>query len=453
MKGYDLWLRIDAALAQKIMSYVISHYGREEFEDVFEAMLFQDEPTEHTVATASGAAIYYLLFIERDKNNQTLARQWKNQGWPSLTNDERMMMNYRLDNSYATIIEIQKILDHQTMECVDLLDPKQEKFILLDRSTANSAVRFTQLLTWLNHYPYFSRVANNVVEVPDMIAAEFMDTLKTAFKKESHKRRQLTIKEYLSENFGSFCRLIFELTQEKTKAMLNRMDMHQCRAFYTLEAKFGEVKAILDKYPEFSIRQRNPEEKDLPGTCFYNWVRRGESKKLEDEMLPSFRHEDESQGVGTIGNISLYPDKLIIETFSKQKYAFAKRMIEKYFKDLVSLKNEAVVDMAKQLAERIDEKGEEPFTEKNSSIPWEIEQKLMQSFYKDRYEKFLDEEIPALGSMTPRQAAKEPSMKQQLINLMKLHLKGIEKQNRDKNLGLNIDWVLDKLGLSELKNN
>ena len=395
---------------------------------------------------------YYLLFVEKGHQGKTLAQQWRNQGWPGLTNDERMMMNYRLDNSsYATIIEIQKILDHQAMECIDLLDPKQKKFILLDRNTAKSAVRFTQLLSWLNHYPYFSRLANNALEIPDMIAAEFMDTLKETFKTERRKRRQLTIKEYLSENFGSFCRLLLELTQEKTKAMLNRMDVHQCKALYTLKAKFEEVKAVLDKYPEFSIRERNPEEKDLAGACFYKWLRRGESKKLEEEMLPAFRHENERRGVGIIGNISLYPDKLIVETFSKQKYAFAKKMIEKYFKGLVSLKNEAVVDMAKQLAEKVDERDKESFREESSSIRREIEQKLMQSFYKDRYEKFLDEEIPALGGMTPRQAAKEPSMKQQLINLMKLHLKAIEKQNRDKNLELNIDWVLDKLGLSELK--
>lgn len=72
-------------------------------------------------------------------------------------------------------------------------------------------------------------------------------------------------------------------------------------------------------------------------------------------------------------------------------------------------------------------------------------------FLQTQLRKFLDEKIPALGGMTPRQAAKEPSMKPQLIELMKLHLKGIEKQNRDKNLGLDIDWVLDELGLSELK--
>ncbi|MCK4995031.1 MAG: hypothetical protein KAS13_08330 [Candidatus Omnitrophica bacterium] len=450
IKGYDLWLKIDEILAQKIMSYVIPHYGREKFEKVLESMIYQDEPTEHTKETAAGAAIYYLLFVKKDHRNQTLALQWKNQGWQGLTNDERMMLNCRIDNSYATIIEIQKILDYQAMECIDLLDPKQEKFILFDRSIVKSISRFTQLITWINHYPHFSRMANNAIEVPDMICTEFMNTLREAFKKDSLKRRQLTIKQYLSENFGSFCRLNFELTREKTKAMVGRMDIHQCKAMYTLKGKVEEVKAVLDKYPEFSVRDRNPEEKDSPGACYYQWLRRGESKKLEAKMLPAFRHKDENLWVGTVGNIILYPDNLIIETFSKQKYVFAKKMIKKYFKELVVLKNEAVIDMAKQHAETIGKRKRESATEKSNSIPPEIERKLMRDFYKNRYEKFLDEDIPALDGMTPRQAAKKPAMKIQLINLMKLHIKGIEKQNRDKNLGLNIDWLLNALGLTEL---
>lgn len=76
---------------------------------------------------------------------------------------------------------------------------------------------------------------------------------------------------------------------------------------------------------------------------------------------------------------------------------------------------------------------------------------MMRDFYEKRYKKFIDEEIPALDNFTPRQAAKNSKMRPRLINLMKQHLKGIEKQNRDKELGLNIDWVLDMLELSELK--
>jgi len=66
------------------------------------------QEAEHDEATAAGAAVYYILFVERDKDNQALADRWKANNWQGLNNDERVMMNYRF-NSRATIIEIQKL--------------------------------------------------------------------------------------------------------------------------------------------------------------------------------------------------------------------------------------------------------------------------------------------------------------------------------------------------------
>ena len=297
-------------------------------------------------------------------------------------------------------------------------------------------------------------MANNGVEITDFIFREFKEILVKEFNKVSLKRKGLTIKEYLSENFGSFYKSTFELAHEKQMAMLNNMDMHQCKAFYTIDInKFDEVKSILDKYPDFETRDRHRDELDLPGTYYYTWLRRGESKELEKEMSPAFQHENESEGVGGIGNVSLYPKGFLIDTFSKQKYAFAKKIVDKYFGELVTLKNEEVIDMAKQMAERMKEGREDErlSVEEADNVPLEIQQRLRKDFYKKQYEKFLNEEIPALDGVTPRQAAEDPEMRPKLLELMKEHLKGIERQNQDHNLGLDITWVLDELRLSELK--
>jgi len=52
--------------------------------------------------------------------------------------------------------------------------------------------------------------------------------------------------------------------------------------------------------------------------------------------------------------------------------------------------------------------------------------------------------------LTPRQAAADPKMRPSLINLMKLHLQGVEKQSRERGFDFNIDWVLLELGLQAL---
>ncbi len=457
--GYDLWLKIDGVLARKMLSYLASCYNRAEFEEMVEHMRFAGVVSEEDAGTAEGAAVYYIFFVKRDTDGRILAQKWQAQGWPGLNNDERIMMESRF-NCRATVIEIQKVLDHQRMECIDLLEPEKGNFVLIDRATAARSVRFSRMLTWLAHYPNFSRIANNGVEVTDFAFAEFMDTLRDSFQKERRKHKEITIKDYLSENFGSFGSLIYDLSRQKSIAALERMDLYQCKALYKIEGNYAQIKAILDTKPDFEKRERHQEEKTVAGAHYYSWLRRGESKALEKKMSPFFRHGDEKEdGVGTIGNISLFPDKVIVETFTKQKYRFAKSMMKKLFGESLKLQNEAVVDLAKQHAAKIEDNYEdyaqgvilEKQGGKNEDIPPEIARELLQKMHKRHYTIFLDDKIPALDNMTPREAASDPQMRPKLIELMKQHLKGIEQQNKDRGLDLNIDWVLDELLLLELK--
>jgi len=83
-------------------------------------------------------------------------------------------------------------------------------------------------------------------------------------------------------------------------------------------------------------------------------------------------------------------------------------------------------------------------------IPPEIEAELMKNFYRDKYIKFPDEEVPALNGLTPRQAAADPESRPLLLELMKEHLNGIESMNRKKGFDINIDFALRELGLEEL---
>lgn len=434
--GYDLWLEVDTKLVHKKMRYLKSYYSYREYEEEVEQMRFSDEDS----GTAEGAAVYYLFFVKRDADGHTLAQKWQSQGWQGLNNDERIMMEHRL-NCRATVIEIQKVLDHQRLECIDLLEQEKGSFILIDRATAARSVRFTRLLTWLAHYPHFSRIANNGLEVTDFVFAEFMEALRDTFRKERRKNKELMIKDYLSEAFGVFCALVYDLSQKKSIAALERMDLHQCKAIYKIKGNYAQIKAVLDNYPDFEKRERHPDEKEVAGAHYYSWLRRGRSKALEKDMPLHFHHGDEHEdGVGTVGNVSLLPDKLIVEVFTKQKYAFAKEMVKKFFGDSLLLQNEIVVDLAKQQAAMIEDNYEDCAEgrildkERNSSedIPSEIERHLLQKMHKRHYTVFLDDKIPALDNMTPRQAASNPLLRPRLMELMKQHLKGIEKQNKDR---------------------
>lgn len=458
LKGYDLWLNIDSKLILKMIAYTIDTRGKNYFAKVANSMVFNEESElpERVKETSAVSALFFILFVEKDKEGKILAEYWKNSGWNGLTNDEQVMMKYKM-NCRATIIEIQKIPDAQSMECVDLLDPQRGAFVVFDRNTAARVVRFSRLFVWLIHYQYFSRVESNGIEIPDFIFEEFMDLLKEGYNKKYNTLRNSSIKDFLSKKFGMYGELINDLALEKRKAVLKRMDLHQCKAWYKIKGKFDEVKAVLDNHPDFQQRDKEHDEKQCDEEYYYDWLRKGESKALENEMNPAFRHDDERYGVGILGNISLSREMLVVEVFSEQKFKFAKKIIKKYFKKSLVLHNECIVDLAKQMANKNENNGmdDEQFSLKTAApkerVPEEIQRKIMNDFYRQHYRRFLDEQIPALDNLTPRQTAGNPIARQKLVKLMKEHLKSIEIQNKGNNYAITIDWVLNELNLPELK--
>ena len=193
--GYDLWLEIDRKLAQKMLKYLIDN-SRDEFVDTIDDMRFDKDKPPDGSGTAEGAAVYYLFFVKRGADGLTLAQKWQAQGWAGLNNDERIMMECRF-SCRATVLEVQKILDHQRMECIDLLDKERGSFILVDRAGAAGTVRFTRLLTWLADYPCYSRAVNNYTEISNAIFPDFMASLHAMYEEKRRKKKGISIKDFL----------------------------------------------------------------------------------------------------------------------------------------------------------------------------------------------------------------------------------------------------------------
>ena len=448
--GYDLWLRIDAGLAMKILKYLAANYDRKKFDQVVKAMSLKDGRDEGSYENAVGLAAYRVFFVDRSAGGVTLADKWEGEGWPGLNNDEKVLMGY-LRKGRTTVIEVQKVLDYQTMSCIDLLEPEKGSFVLLDRMTAARTSRFSRYLVWLSHYPYFSRTGIVGMEIPDSVYEEFMEDIRESIKEETLIDENFKIKDYLSIHFSGYYQFVEDLAREKRKAMLERMDLHQCVGYYEISGSPGEVEALLGKYPEFVWQDREPEEGDPDDASYYSWQRVGQSKAIEKKMNPSFRHDDESLGVGVLGNLTLYGNILKVEAFTRQKYEFAKKMIKKYFGPLLIFKREQVTDLAKQVAERPADDGGQRTSVPSSAIPPELERQVLESYMNGMYKKFIDQKLPMIDNMTPRQAAKEPKMRSKLLELMKIHIKGLEQQKRKKGTNISIGWLLDELGLQELK--
>jgi hypothetical protein len=172
-----------------------------------------------------------------------------------------------------------------------------------------------------------------------------------------------------------------------------------------------------------------------------------------------FRHGDESAGVGDLAQLKLSAHSLEVNAFGSQKFKFARKMIENYLGACITFRMETENDLKGDLRKRLAESkergvgnGTEENAEKENEIPPEIRAEVLGKFHEQHYRQFIDSPVPMLDNKTPRQAARDKKLRPKLIDLIKIYLHGIAKKNcEDHCFNLDIDWVIDELGLGELK--
>lgn len=450
-KAYDLWLKVDGSWQRKALEYVVSKIGKERLERTART-IFQSwaEEKEEVFLEALPMAILFHLIMPDEDGTRPLGEQWAADKWIGLNNDECYMMRYRV-HALPGILEIQNVLDDTRIECIDLLDRDRAKFIVFDRSTASRANRFDTIVVWLVHYPHFCRVDGSGVHLKRNLMEPFLKEMRKCSKASLKDNSDWAVKRYLASHFGESLEFIAQLGREMHDRILSSLDANHCRAFYKIRGQKEDIVAILESKPDFEAdNNRELQEDDPPDSRYYSWLRRGDAKVLERRMPAVFRHNTPEDGVGGLGLVRLSSNELMLETFSRQKFDFAKKLLKKYFGNNLALLKEEIVNLAQRAFERSQDPTRERKQPPKSTIPPEVEKQLIEQFHRRHYEKFLDDTIPMLNGLTPRQAAADLKMRAKLIDLMKLHMQGLESQSRERGFELNIDWVLKELGLHEL---
>jgi len=149
--AYDEFYKVCDRWSLKTAKYVVEHFGRDRINAEAQKIsntAAADITDEMVRDYALDQTFTRLLFYEPDENGRTLANRWAESGWTGLTNDEIVMGRYR-ETSCVTLTEIQTIVDRQTLECVDLLEPGGKPFLVLDKLLAANSTRFDRALVRL----------------------------------------------------------------------------------------------------------------------------------------------------------------------------------------------------------------------------------------------------------------------------------------------------------------
>jgi len=451
VNNYDEWLKLDGSWGEKCFGYVVEHYSYNERSfknELGKYVLVDGSMDEDAISGATPLFLHAKLFWEPFRDGMCLADCWEQAGWKGLNNDERTMMAFRR-MTYPVILEIQDKINDTATLCVDLLDPGEKQFTVFDRNMAARFGRFSRSVNLVCPFPHYYRVGPSGVELQHELTESFMKEMGTRSAEQG-----ISIRDYLRKHFVEACRLVCTMGLKRRESMIDALDMSEWTSVYRLNIARDEIAKVLSMKPEFES-----EESETQGVMEYSWVRRGESKKLEKKFPALLQHSDDSSGVGSVGRLRLCADTLEVIAFGSQKFRFARKMIEKYLGACITFQAETENDLKEELRRRLKDKEQQHIEsdrdggmEREDGIPPEVRADLLGRFHEQHYRQFLDSPVPMLENKTPRQAAKNKALRPRLIDLMKLHVHGIDKRNREApSLNLDIDWVLDELGLEELK--
>ena len=380
------------------------------------------------------AAVHWLLAGFRDDEGQTLGELWEKAGWLGLNNDERVMSGYRC-RSFATLLEIQRVVDAQSVLVKDLWAGKgAQPFLMVDRMAAGRFRPFELLLSWVTPYPHFVRFVGSAVTVPRNLKEAFESEWRAFTKEELALKRKPTLgqmKEMLAMDIGYAVDLVRDLGREQMQHMLRGSDIEVCRIYFSIVGARHQVLEALRSLPEFEPDDE-PSEDNLPESDSFVWLRRGESKRIEASMPEAFRHsDDESAGVGVLGRISVGRTEVMVQTMGRLKSDFARARLAEIFGPQLRFERDSRINLALQMAERIEREGSvggdvdlADFPSKRQSkldpeIPPEAKAQLIRAAMERHYQGLADAKLPIFGGHSAREAARDPVSRPKVVSWVK----------------------------------
>ena len=446
--NYDDFLEIEGAVDTKTMEFYIGVAGK------FSARtnlnieaLHEDEDGEQIFQGNC-----YREFYQREhKPGKRLFDLWRESSWAGLVRDEPFVAGFKAGTRIA-LLECRSVVDDLRVECVDLLDEQAGVITVCDRGLAKTALQFQCFIGWVAAYPFFSRMHG--IGYPLPVGSEPGLGLVRRHVRDMggpHNRPDL-MAGWLGENFVAFMERVGEESRKATKAMFRNTDFKECVAIYRLKGRLADLR--LEGREDFD--ETGPGEEDLEKrgehTSFV-WLRAGESIKWESHLPEAMRGGLGGLGIPIWGQLRVFPDRVEISASSEKHFRPMREMAEEFWGGLLEFEKETVADLAKQSWPEEEGDGDEKVSFSSTYFPEEIEDvgEIMQEVFRAHYRKFLEDRIPALDNLTPREAALRPEMRSRLVALMKGHVQTMDGHSRKDGRTYDIGWVLDELGLGELK--
>ncbi len=218
------------------------------------------------------------------------------------------------------------------------------------------------------------------------------------------------------------------------------------KAHFELRDRKAAVEALNGEY-DFSET-----EAARKGEVKFDWLKRGVSRKWDEAeaaqdlraviMKSSLVHPTGKMEWVVLGTITITDKSLVLECVSKDRLTRGKERLKEVLKENIRHKADSFEDLEKAL-ERIEPQDNKTRDE-HTPAP---DRSFMESLMQKTYRKWVDQRIPALNNMTPREAVRSQGDRGKVVEL----LKGIENvEERKKRDGLpyvDVNMIREELNL------
>lgn len=154
------------------------------------------------------------------------------------------------------------------------------------------------------------------------------------------------------------------------------------------------------------------------------------------EIIPAFRR--------TLGTIRITDKHLTLETTSEARAERARQWLESLAPQALRYRVTSTEDMKQTLA-RAESRHR---ADAPTSLPPDVEAELLHTYYENHYRAWVDQPVPALDNLTPRQAAGDRRRHSKIIGLLKEFENRAAHDAREGRPSYDFTWLWRELGLA-----
>lgn len=360
--------------------------------------------------------------------------------------EQELLEKWREWNRYR-LFEVQQVMPGTGIVVEDLLSG--ERLEVHDRSASRILTRW-QIILARPLYTNRLHFTGSGIPLPPMRKEAVLEYSRQLLADFKARQPEATLDEFYRHHGLDILQFMQRLAMQRPKVITP--EGHAVE-FCTAHYRVADADAVAERLHAAEEFEYAGPSADDPGALHFNWLLRGrshvpEQPKPESEALV-MQTTQWMPGVGegkyrSLGDVEVWRNRLALTCMSRARLEAGKTLLGTVLGGLIKHRRDKI--------ESVEDLMERPLPEPSprERVPPEVADALMREMFKEQYEHWVDESIPALGGKTPREAVQDPEGHAQVIELLKSVEYTEEQRRKAGEPWFDVNQLRRQLGLPEI---